>query len=55
MQDMNVNWVPGMDHSGIATQALFDRELRRNGENRFEIGRELYTDMVMLGFHINRS
>ena len=28
-------------------QALFDKELRRNGENRFEIGREQYTDMVL--------
>ena len=47
MQDRNVNWIPGMDHAGIATQALFDKELRRNGENRFEIGREQYTDMVL--------
>ena len=46
MKDENVNWIPGMDHSGIATQALFDKELQRNGENRYEIGRELYTDMV---------
>ena len=46
-QDRNVNWIPGMDHAGIATQALFDKELRRNGENRFEIGREQYTDMVL--------
>ena len=46
MQDENVNWIPGMDHAGIATQALFDKELRRNGENRLEIGRELYVDMV---------
>ena len=42
----DVLWVPGMDHAGIATQALFDKELRRNGENRLEIGRELYVDMV---------
>ena len=47
MQDRNVNWIPGMDHAGIATQALFDKELRRNGENRFEIGREQCTDMVL--------
>ena len=46
MQDKNVNWIPGMDHAGIATQALFDKELSRNGENRYALGRDLYTSMV---------
>lgn len=46
MKDENVNWVPGMDHAGIATQALFDKELKRNGESKEEIGREMYVDMV---------
>lgn len=48
MQDRNVNWIPGMDHAGIATQALFDKELQRNGESRFAVGREQYTDMALL-------
>lgn len=47
MKDENVDWIPGMDHAGIATQALFDKELERNGKNRFEIGREAYTQMVV--------
>ena len=46
MRDENVNWVPGMDHAGIATQALFDKELRHTGEKKEEIGREMYVDMV---------
>ena len=49
MKDENVNWVPGMDHAGIATQALFDRELQRNGEHKEDIGREMYVDMVRKG------
>lgn len=55
MQDLNVNWIPGMDHAGIATQALFDKELQRNGENRYEIGRELYTDMVRFEWGLTNS
>ena len=46
MRDENVNWVPGMDHAGIATQALFDKELRHTGEKKEEIGMEMYVDMV---------
>ena len=46
MEGYDCLWLPGMDHAGIATQALFDKELRRNGENRLEIGREIYVDMV---------
>ena len=48
MRDENVNWVPGMDHAGIATQALFDKELRHTGEKKEEIGREMYVDMVCI-------
>ena len=33
-------------HAGIATQALFDRELQRSGERKEDIGREMYVDMV---------
>ena len=46
MKDENVNWVPGTDHAGIATQALFDRESQRSGERKEDIGREMYVDMV---------
>ena len=53
MQDRNVNWIPGMYHAGIATQALFDKELQRNGESRFAVGREQYTDMAL--FYIGRN
>ena len=33
-------WVPGTDHAAIATQAVIERDLRREGTSRHEIGRE---------------
>ena len=33
-------WIPGTDHAAIATQAVIERELRREGTSRHEIGRE---------------
>lgn len=33
-------WVPGLDHAGIATQVMVERELLKEGKNRFELSRE---------------
>ncbi len=33
-------WVPGTDHAGIATQAVVEKELRKEGLTRHDIGRE---------------
>ena len=33
-------WIPGTDHAAIATQAVIERELRREGTSRHEIGRD---------------
>lgn len=46
MKDDNVNWIPGMDHAGIATQALFDRKLARDGKKREDMERKEYTNLV---------
>ena len=35
-------WIPGTDHAAIATQAVIERELRREGTSRHEIGREQF-------------
>ena len=35
-------WIPGTDHAAIATQAVIERELRREGTSRHEIGRERF-------------
>ena len=33
-------WIPGTDHAGIATQAVVEKELRKEGLSRHDIGRE---------------
>ncbi len=40
-------WLPGVDHAGIATQAVVERELKRHeGKNRHDLGREAFLDKV---------
>ena len=33
-------WVPGTDHAGIATQAVVEKQLRKEGLTRHDLGRE---------------
>ncbi len=37
-------WVPGTDHAGIATQARVERELRKEGKTRHDLGREKFVE-----------
>src|SRR6202012_1892618 len=39
-------WVPGMDHAGIATQNVVERELATEGLSRHDLGREAFVDRV---------
>lgn len=39
-------WVPGTDHAAIATQVVVERELRKQGIKRHEIGRQKFLDHV---------
>jgi valyl-tRNA synthetase len=39
-------WALGLDHAGIATQAVVERELREEGQSRQEIGREAFVKRV---------
>jgi len=39
-------WLPGIDHAGIATQSVVERELLLKGIKREEIGRERFVDEV---------
>jgi len=41
-----VLWVPGMDHAGIATQNVVERQLAQEGLNRDELGREAFLERV---------
>ena len=42
MRGFNTLWQPGFDHAGIATQAVVEKELRREGTSRLEVGREAF-------------
>jgi valyl-tRNA synthetase len=41
MRGFNVLWVPGIDHAGIATQAVVERQLKeKENKTRHDLGRE---------------
>ena len=39
MSGKNVLWTPGMDHAGIATQMVVERELAKQNISRHDLGR----------------
>ncbi|HKT44519.1 MAG TPA: valine--tRNA ligase [Gaiellaceae bacterium] len=51
MRGFNTLWQPGFDHAGIATQAVVEKELRREGTSRLEIGREAFVERVWEWLH----
>jgi valyl-tRNA synthetase len=48
MQGYEVLWLPGTDHAGIATQAVVERTLRKQGvmRHREDLGREKFLEKV---------
>ncbi len=46
MQGYETLWLPGTDHAGIATQVVVERELRKEGLDRRELGRERFLERV---------
>ena len=46
MQGHNTLWLPGIDHAGIATQNVVERELLTEGKTRQELGREAFIQRV---------
>ena len=46
MQGRNTVWVPGTDHAGIATQNVVERELKKEGQTRYDLGRDAFVDRV---------
>src|SRR6266511_704873 len=46
MRGYEVLWLPGMDHAGIATQNVVERELAKEGMTRFDLGREAFVERV---------
>lgn len=46
MKGFNALWVPGTDHAGIATQNVVERELKKEGKKRQDLGREKFIERV---------
>src|SRR6476661_7225096 len=39
-------WQPGIDHAGIATQTVVERQLKKEGKTRHDLGREAFLERV---------
>ena len=46
MRGFRTLWLPGMDHAGIATQNVVERELAKEGVSRHDLGREAFVERV---------
>ncbi len=46
MQGYETLWLPGMDHAGIATQNVVERQLAGQGASRHDLGREAFVEKV---------
>ena len=46
MRGRRVLWLPGTDHAGIATQNVVERLLAKEGQTRFDVGREAFVERV---------
>jgi valyl-tRNA synthetase len=46
MQGYDALWLPGMDHAGIATQNVVERELAKEGKSRYDLGRDEFVRRV---------
>ena len=46
MKGDNVLWVPGQDHAGIATQIVVERQMKAQGLDRRDVGREEFVKRV---------
>ena len=44
MRGLNVLWLAGMDHAGIATQKVVERSLLERGTTKEELGREKFLE-----------
>ena len=47
MQGQPTLWLPGTDHAGIETQVVYERELEKKGQSRFDLGQEKFYSQVM--------
>ncbi|MEZ0338714.1 valine--tRNA ligase [Mycobacterium sp. pV006] len=46
MQGFEVLWLPGMDHAGIATQTVVEKQLAADGKTKEDFGRDQFIEKV---------
>ncbi|MBX6166476.1 MAG: valine--tRNA ligase [Thermobispora bispora] len=46
MRGFETLWLPGLDHAGIATQNVVEREIAKEGLSRHDLGREAFVERV---------
>ncbi len=46
MKGYKTLWLPGTDHAGIATQYVVEKELKKEGLTRFDLGKEKFLERV---------
>ena len=46
MAGYEAEWLPGIDHAGIATQNKVEEKLKKEGKTRFDLGREKFLEEV---------
>ena len=46
MQGYKALWLPGTDHAGIATQRVVEKELKKEGKTRFDLGKEKMVERI---------
>src|SRR5680860_528662 len=46
MEGRRVKWILGTDHAGIATQSVVEKELKKEGVSRHDLGRDAFVERV---------
>lgn len=46
MQGYKTLWIPGTDHAGIATQNVVEKELKKQGQTRHDLGKEKFLEKI---------
>ncbi|MBK6878193.1 MAG: valine--tRNA ligase [Ignavibacteria bacterium] len=46
LEGFEVCWVPGMDHAGIATQVMVEKDLAGQGKKKEDLGRAKFVELV---------
>ncbi|OYD96610.1 valine--tRNA ligase [Nostoc sp. 'Peltigera membranacea cyanobiont' 210A] len=44
MQGRNTLWLPGTDHASIAVHSMLEKQLKKEGKTRYELGREKFLE-----------